>query len=431
MKRLISLFLVLLLSACGAGFNRINREYMSNFIYGDYDSATTDMVLKTQNVEEDDSNVYLGGLQCGTSALWANDAQTMQMCFNNSESILSGHQKNNSSYKVKDYERIMLKTYDAIGQLSTSNKHIRQTLLQAYDLQVNNVNNNSSEIAEAKKQLSNEVEGLPDIDSIIKSVDAEIAKQDNAVIAMKDYVNPYTTYLAALWDSLNGDKSNGYNYLKRMQSFAPLNRYVSSDINSIESGKKYVWVFFENGLVGQLRVRTLAPVILQVFNIRVTIPDIVRGTKALSHLGIRTTDGKSFSTEFLASIDSIVKTDFDKYKTENIIKSISFELTKLAAATTSGVAVSRSFDNKNRGTGNLLGYMTALTIMSADRSWDLRSWTSLPSEVQLARIEMPNDRTLLIGDKKVIIPHDISNAAIFVRLPTSYADFGIVVGKLN
>ena len=71
-------------------------------------------------------------------------------------------------------------------------------------------------------------------------------------------------------------------------------------------------------------------------------------------------------------------------------------------------------------------------IRSAEKPWDLRSWNSLPNEVQVARVEMPKDRTVVINQNyEVVIPDDIKNAAVFVRIPTDNAQPSIVVGKLN
>lgn len=427
--------LPLFLAACGGGWEATNKEFNTNFDAGNYEQAAQKMASSTVSAKEP-NNIYLGGLQCGTGYLWANSAESREMCFNSTESVLTGEVEEDSGYEIKDYEKIMMKTYSAMGYLADQSEFATQMFRQAYDLQVQNVQDNSKEIEELKKEFdekSSAIPGMPDLSSIVRAVDKEMSQIPDSVVAMKDYVNPYTTYLNAIFDGVNGDKANSQNYLSRVKQFAPYNGFVKTDADAIASNKDHIWVFFENGKVGDIGVRSLAPEILRAFNINLTIPDVYKGEPAAKTLFVSAKDTTT-QTEFLANIDSIVKTDLEKYKTRNIISSVVFEVGKVAAATAAGVGAG-AMANKNEGTSDLWaigGTLAVSAILDVQKPWDLRSWDSLPHEIQVARIEMPKDRKITINNEyEVEIPDSIKNAAVFVRIPTVTAKPSIVVGKLN
>ena len=431
----IAYVLPFLLAACGGGFNTANQKFTESFNVGAYEPAAQLMANATVSAEKP-NNIYLGGLQCGTGFLWGNISAGREMCFAATDSVLVGDAEEDSGYEIKDYEKIMFKTYAAMGYMADGADYVTQMFRQAYDLQTENVQKNSEEIEELEAEFEEkaaQIPGLPDLNTIVQAVDAELSQIPDSVVAMKDFVNPYTTYMNALFDGVNGDKANSENFLSRVKQFAPDNGFVKTDARAIASKKQHVWVFFENGTVGNIKPRSLAPEILRAFNIQLTIPDVWAGAPAAPTLFVETADTTT-QTEFLANMDSIVKTDLEKYKTRNIISSVVFEIGKVAAATAAGVGA-YAMAGKNEGTADLWaigGTLAVAAIMSVDKPWDLRSWTSLPNEVQVARVEMPKDRKIVINQNyDVVIPDDIKNAAIFVRIPTVNAAPSIVVGKLN
>lgn len=435
MKKIFLIPFALTLSACATSFEKANEKFMEDFSAGNYSKAGLEMQQATQDEEKGLDDMYLGGLQCGTAYLWANQPTENEQCFAGTEAVLAGNVEEGSGYVLKNYEHIMLKTYTGLSELNTSDEHAKQTFKQAYALQVQNVNENDEEITKAQEEFNEDaatLPGMPDMNSIIAAVDMEMRNQDNAVVAMKDYVNPYTTYLTALYDALNGDKTNAENYMKRVEQFAPYNTYVKSDMDAINNKKDSVWIIFENGIVGEVNKRSLAPEILKNFDIKLTIPDVFPGTPALTTLLVNTSEEQA-QTQFLADMTSVVKTDLDKYKTGNIIKSVAFEVAKVAAATTAGVVTGKAVSKQSDSAlGTYAGLMTASLIMSAEKPWDLRSWNSLPTEIQSARLSMPADRKVIIENQyEVEIPEDINNAIIVVRVPTAQSIPGIIVGKLN
>ena len=368
---------------------------------------------------------YLDNLSCGTDSMWNNRPIQSLDCFDTAEVSDTG------GYESKNYEKIMLKTYSGLDQLAMNDAAANQSFRQAYSLQSQTVQENSQEIEEKKKEFARsaqKIPGMPSLDSIVSDVNSGLNRNPD-VIAMRDYVNPYTTWLSAIYDgTANRDFANAENYLNRVIQFAPDNSVVKTDMNAIRSGKDLVWIVFENGSVGQLYEHSLAPRGLQAWNINLTIPDLARGKSALPYLEVSGT-----KTQFLASMDSIVKTDLMKHRDSHIISSVVFEVAKVAAA--GGVVVGTGIaahKNQNNAQGLLVlgGYMAASAIMNMKKDWDLRSWESLPMEIQIARITMPQTRKINIKPVgEIEIPNGIKNAIVFVRISDEYNS--VVIGKLN
>lgn len=368
---------------------------------------------------------YLDNLSCGTDEMWNSRHNQSLDCFDIAEVSDTG------GYQVKIYETIMLKTYSGVDQLALENNGANQSFRQAYSLQTQSVQENSDEIDRKQKEFeksAKKVPGMPSLDSIVNDVNEQL-NRDSLVVAMRDFVNPYTTWLSAIYDgTANKDFANAENYLKRVSEFAPDNAFVKTDMDAIRSGKSFVWIVFENGSVGRLYEHALAPHGLQAWNINLTVPDLARGKSVLPYLDISGT-----RTQFLASMDSIVKTDLLKHRKNHIISSIVFEVGKIAAA--GGVVVGTGIaahKNQNPSQGLLVlgGYMAASAIMNMKKDWDLRSWQSLPYDIQIARINMPVSRKLSISSiGEIEIPKGIKNAVVFVRISGEYNN--VVIGKLN
>lgn len=446
MKKTIFLITsTVVLASCTGSFEQANEKFNSNFDNGQYEQAAEIMASATI-MNKEANNFYLGGLQCGNGYLWANNPEKTEQCFAASDSVLSGEQEEDSSYKIKNYEKIMSKTYQGINAISQQDKFTKQLFNQAYDFQKDNINDSGEEIESLREQFAKDQEKLqeagvsdmPSMDSLVAEIEAQPIDVANSVAPMKDFANPYTTWLMALYDGATGDKNNANNGMKRVAEFAPENKFIKSDIQGLDKGS--VYIVFENGKVGPVKKRSLVPDSLKVLTqplsaigvnagIELTIPDLFPGTKALDNLLV-STDKEQVETQFLASVDSIVKTDLDKYKTSNIMKSVAFEVGKIAAATVAGIAANRAA--KDSPFRDIATVAAVTAVMSVKKPWDLRSWDSIPNEIQTARVSMPSNHEILINNNfSIEIPEEAKNAIVFIRIPTRNAVPGIVIGILN
>lgn len=444
-KQYVLISSAIALASCGVDFQQANEQFNNHFDNGQYEQAAKTMASATITNKEP-NNFYLGGLQCGNGYLWANNPEGVEQCFATVDDVLSGEIEEDSSYKIKNYEKIMSKTYQGINAISKQDQFTKQLFNQAYDFQKENINDSGEEIESLREQFAKDqeklqesgVSNMPSMDSLVAEIESQPIDPDNSVAPMKDFANPYTTWLMALYDGANGDKNNANNGMKRVAEFAPKNTFINSDIQGLDKGS--VYIVFENGKVGPVKKRSLIPDSLKALTqplnaigvnagIELTIPDLFPGTKAFDSLSV-STDKEQVETQFLASVDSIVKTDLDKYKTSNIMKSVAFEVGKIAAATAAGIAANRAA--KDSPFRDIATVAAVTAVMSVEKPWDLRSWDSIPNEIQTARVSMPSDHKILIDNNfSVDIPEEAKNAVVFIRIPTRNAVPGVVIGTLN
>lgn len=433
------------LSACSGSFDKANEQFHANFDKGEYGTAA-DIMANATIMNKEANNIYLGGLQCGNGYVWANNPEMSDRCFAASDAVIAGEIDDDSDYKIKSYEKIMSKTYQGINAISQQDQFTKQLFNQAYELQRDNINDSGDEIESLREQFAEDQKKLeqaggvdvPSMDSLIAEIESQTIDINNSVAPMKDYANPYTTWLMALYDGATGDTSNATNGMKRVAEFAPENMFIKSDIQGLNKGS--VYIVFENGKVGPVQKRSLVPDSLKPLakplsaigvnaGIELTIPDVFPGTKAFNYLIVET-NAEQVNTEFLASMDSIVKTDLDKYKTANIMKSVAFEMGKIATATVAGIAAHRA--TKGSPFQGIATLAAVTAVMSVEQPWDLRSWDSIPNEIQTARVGMPNDHKIVINNGfSIDIPKDAKNAIVFIRIPTPNSVPGVVVGTLN
>lgn len=430
-----------LLAACGGGYEARNEKFMASFKKGEYESAGKILYVEVPGLAGDDrkKESYLGGLQCGAGFMWAGQDELAQQCFAAADQAMFDSKM--TSYDPLEFEKIMLKTYQGAAALSASDQFARQFFNQAYYLQTQSVDAAAKQIADMEKEFKKsaaKIPGMPSLDSIVAEADKEFS-QNAQVAAMSDFVNPYATWLSAIYAGLNGDMSNAENYLRRVMVFAPDNKFVATDIAALKSGQGHVWVVLEDGLVGHRTTQKLAPRALQQWKINLSIPDITKGSSAVKKLEVKS--GKeTATTQPLADITRIAKTDLSKFRRRDITASVIFEIAKVAAAGTAFI-VAESAAHNNARKNNLGGAMALslagrgalAVIMSQEKDWETRDWTSLPNTISVARVAMPKNRFIEISgvDEKVRIPSGAKNAIVIVRIPLQTAKPGIIIGQLN
>ena len=257
------------LASCAGSFEQTNEKFNSSFDNGQYEQAA-DLMASATIMNKEVNNFYLGGLQCGNGYLWANNPEKTEQCFAAVDSVLSGEMEEDSSYKIKNYEKIMSKTYQGINAISQQDQFTKQLFNQAYDFQKDNINDSGEEIENLREQFAKDQEKLqesgvsdmPSMDSLVAEIESQPIDPANSVVPMKDFANPYTTWLMALYDGATGDKNNANNGMKRVAEFAPENKFIKSDIQGLDKGS--VYIVFENGKVGPVKKRSLVPDSLKV-----------------------------------------------------------------------------------------------------------------------------------------------------------------------
>ena len=213
------------------------------------------------------------------------------------------------------------------------------------------------------------------------------------------------------------------------------NSVVKEDLKSAEDAANgqllphdATWIIFENGLVANLKeFRIDLPIFLVSKDVQTASLALPRPQeREAAHAFLSINNGnETVNTELLADVDSMFISEFNKRFPGIVTKAI----IKLTAQT-----IAQAAAKKNLGTWGSIG---AAVYSVATTSADLRSWYSLPKNVQLAKIrksgkaqeiELLTNQGQLLG--KISIP-GTGNHIIYVRIPTAEATPDIALFQLN
>lgn len=329
-------------------------------------------------------------------------------------------------YKGEEYDGVMVNTYKALDFMAEKNPDLaRVELNRALDRQTRAREHFNEEIRKLEAQLAKQKQGnSADVNAMID--DPNIATRIAVCYPnldqfqpYPDFVNPFTTYLAALFFNLAGDYEKAGYLFKEAYGMVPDNDYVAQDLlltDDIISGKakleNFVWVIFENGL-GPIKeeVRIDLPLILatsRIYYTGIALPRLVPRNTALSCLVIHT-DAGAYQTKQIADMERVIQTEFKKDFRGILARAIASAVIKAAAQ----YAV-RDNDNYGIATALLAVYNVATTTA------DVRIWSALPKDFQIARCAIPPDRKL-----RVAIPGGTSfeinipackNAIVYIKI---------------
>lgn len=348
-------------------------------------------------------------------------------------------------YRGREYDGIMVNTYKALNFWQEGKRDLaRVEFNRALDRQRRAKEHFAAEIAKAKKDLAkkqkeenkkiqsqNKNKKAPKLD-ISKNVnnpeiDKILKKRYSSLYAFKtypDFVNPFTTYVAGLFFMSEGDYSKATTLLKETYGMVGKNTTVKDDFASLEGIKgartnktKYTWVVFENGL-GPVKdeFRVDLPILLftdKVKYVGIALPKLKFRNQAYSHLSIKDGGVTVGQTNVLSSMDRVVQTEFKKRYPATVTRAVTSALIK----TFGQYLAQKEF-------GDLGGFAAAL-YQGATTAADIRIWTALPKEFQVAKVKAPSSGTIVLETptgKTVNIKVPSNNSSlVYVKIPTSGA----------
>lgn len=439
------------LCACSsANYEKLNKSFSANFSTGNYQSAAVDMSKQLADKNEKGEDIlkdspYLAGLSIGTADLFGHSYSDSMKYFDMADK--AARNNTTDSYEVKMYEKIMYNTYSTYAAMNAEPSSAKMYLNKADKAQKENKIANKNAINDLKKdekvKLAASKFGINIDDFFGKVMKATETKQVSKINpkcmpdegyrseaeqkALANFTNVYTTWLYNLFASSEGwNNIDDKNFLQA--NLCDKNQYVVSDSQVAASGKPTVWVVFENGLVGEIAKKQISmqnPLVNPNFNfpINISIPEVKEISAPYSKLIVN-----GVNTEFLADMNSIISSELEQRRTGHIAKNIIFELGKLTAA----IGACGGLDKPCAG----FQKMAAEKIMKQETPFDTRSWASLPKEVQMVRLDMPQNRKLNLSVDgmnlaPVVIPQNIRQAIVVVRIPSKNATPSVLVNKLK
>ncbi len=334
-------------------------------------------------------------------------------------------------YTGTAYDKIMLNTYQALNYLQLGQyDDARVFLNRALERQREAVNANAERIAEANaaaKESSNKAKSSSSASE--KNYDVERAERDpnfqrqlssvygylDQLKAYAPYVNPFTVYLDGVFHLAQAtdlpDVERAAKSFQRTASMIGPNDYLAGDdaaVQALLSGQPLeptTYVFFETGM-GPYRDETRIDIPVFIFGangvpyVGAAFPKLKMSGQYVPYLDVGAA-GKNFRTKTLCSMDSVVAQEFDN--------ELPIIVTKTLISAGAKAAITYGLYEATKSNDSLsTAVMIASTIyQAAMNKADLRSWITLPKEIQFARFPTPADRKLTLtqptGGQKITL----------------------------
>ena len=289
------------------------------------------------------------------------------------------------------------------------------------------------EIAKLKKELDKEqAKGDSYVEENVENPEVQQLIRDrypglNEFKAYPDFVNPFTDYIAGIFFALIGDFSKAAPLLKESYGMVSDNSYIADDLALVEQvldGQKefkdMVWVVFENGM-GPIKVEEKFDVPILVERRRgkdsnfryfgIALPKLSFRQEAYPDLAVKA-DGNTYETSEVANMDRVIQTEFKK----------DFQgiLTRAIISATSKVVAQYALEKNSQSSGQALSFLAAV-YTAATTAADVRIWTTLPKNFQVARLQIPENRLITIqppgGESFQVEIPACNNSIVYVKIP--------------
>jgi len=450
---LILLFIAFFEAGCNApkdALNKFNASFRTGALNSSgFEKAVSIAQSKTSKSKNPKKEDLLWSMQLGSVERMNKNYSQSNDYFDKSEDMLKYFDYQNETvdstmaiitndnivpYVGEEYDGIMVNTYKALNFMALGDNELaRVEFNRALDRQRRATEKFEKEISKLKNELDKE---QADDDSYVKeNVDNPEVRQLikdrypglDAFKAYPDFVNPFTNYIAGIFFSLIGDFSKAAPLLKESYGMVSDNNYIAEDLALIEQvldGRKelkdMVWVVFENGM-GPVKVEEKLDIPILVERKRdrdsnfryfgIALPKLSFRQEAYPILTIKTNDN-DYETSEVADMDRVIQTEFQK----------DFEgiLTRAIISATSKVVAQYALEKNSESSGQALSFLAAV-YTAATTAADVRIWTTLPKNFQVARLPIPENRLITIkppgGESFQIEIPACKNSLVYVKIP--------------
>ncbi|NTU53854.1 MAG: hypothetical protein HGA97_09205 [Chlorobiaceae bacterium] len=449
-RAVLALFCLHPLLGCSSVYQAERFEaFNASFAQGQYSTAAA---LELQHPPS-----LLGNLQAAAALRYAAQYERSNALFDECEvAIKASNERSFSSgvagtlgsvlindtvveYRAAEYDGVMVNTYKALNFWKTGQPDLaRVEFNRAMDrqrrarerfaeeiqkLKTEIAQKQASEINNARQQRRPSLDyarnvSNPEIDAIIRKTYSGLDEFN----AYPDFTNPFTTYLAGLFFMSQKEYSKASTLLKEAYGMTASNGVVQSDLFWVEQalngrppGEHAVWVIYENGL-GPVRgeYRIDLPLYMyseKVYYSGIALPMLIFRERAASSLSVSSGTEGAEKTVFMASMDRVAQTEFRKRYPSIVTRSVISAMLKTYG------------QYEARQQLGVLGGVAAGLFQRATTSADLRVWSALPKEFQVARVGVPRNGRLLLSTSngitlEIIVPSDRSSI-VYVKQPTA------------
>jgi len=343
-------------------------------------------------------------------------------------------------YKGYNYDKIMIGAYQALNYMELKDfdnaavelKRLENFQRNAEQLNQSRIDREANALKEANAKNKN---GGYDASKTLSDPAAqrklhEVYGDDyiantSEMEAKLLYVNPFAYWLSGVFFMNKAEDSSDKN---RAADFFRLasdmlgnkSEFILSDLKvaedfangTIQNPPNITYVIYETGMAPirkQIRI-DLPLYIIQgdIPHISINFPYLKKEDSFAPTLNIATADSV-VKTELLADMDAIVRREFNDLLPSIITKSIISTAVKAGAQ----YGVKQAAGNGWAGLATNVAFSVYQATMN---DADLRTWTTLPKQIQIARIETPADGLLVIGNIPVRVNPESTNIILAKRM---------------
>jgi len=301
-------------------------------------------------------------------------------------SVIGGRGQTN--YRGSYSERITINIYQALNCLALGEFEEALTYCRKASARQEEAVTRFAKDIEASEKKAQEkqidldtIVGMDNLDKAYSNLDSYVSP------AYANFENPMATYLRGLLFYYNeSDRPSANVDLRKAFAMTPSNSFLKHEIENGAWEKwnpdaKTVYVILECGSAPEREELTL-PLPSMVNGVSLLkLPTLRFHEPEVSCLSIVGNDGRVLQSELLASMDSVLATEFEKMTNTLVMTAVLNTVFK----ETAGQAVAR----KNKAAGFL-----AKTVLDAVYEPDLRSWRTIGSQFQIAHLPYPENGTL-------------------------------------
>lgn len=313
------------------------------------------------------------------------------------------------TYSGFNYDRNFVAVYRALNAMAMGDTESpRQHFVRAAQWQELAIERNAIRIQREEERLEAARERVPTFDQIMEDSRLEEATRErfgdlSSFTAYDGYANPYADLLHAVYlmgvSQSAADYDIARNVLRRVRGMVPENPFVAADLdladrlsNGLTDRPNLTYVFFETGVAPHReQVRIPVPVFLvsqRVQIVPVAVPYLAFNAEYVPTLQVYSSAGV-IETQPMADIDRIVAAEFRTQLPTLITRMVA------AAAVKVGVQYAANKAVEDQHPLIRLGVMITGAIWSAATNVaDLRTWASLPKQVQYTRFDTPPSGTV-------------------------------------
>lgn len=329
-------------------------------------------------------------------------------------------------YKGYNYDKIMLSIYQSMNFIEAKDfdrarvelKRLQQAQAEAKRINLERIEDSANAIADAKKKNKNanyDVSGLlkdANTTSAMTKYYGERYKADPKTTiqqAANIYVNPFGHWLYGVCLMSTGDKEDqrmaGDAFRICSEMLGKQSEVLNSDAAdgaAIQEGKKQnlgnvTYVVLETG-VAPLRRQFRLDLPLWIINknlphVSMNFPYLEKQANFKEQVDVVVGE-KTLKFDMIANMDDIIEDEFYVELPTVITK------TMLSAA---AKATAQYFAAKAAGDYGALVNVGMSLIQIASNDADLRTWTTLPKQIKLAKVETPADGKIKIDNKVVTV----------------------------